>query len=74
MAQQDDIESQDGPKCPHCGNIHTDPEYYQDIVTYWGEAEEVETECDSCERTFFVKEQVTRVWESTRSSRYSSST
>lgn len=67
--QQDDIESTDGPKCPHCGHVHTELDYYQDMVTYWGESEEVVAECEECNSTFFVREQVTRVWESTKTSR-----
>ncbi len=46
-------------RCPYCGSVQDD-ETRSSHVTYWGEDEAKEVECDDCERKFMVKEEVTR--------------
>lgn len=49
--------------CPFCGKEHDpsdDPDILQGLVTYWGEEDPQEFYCYSCEKTFLVKEQVSR--------------
>jgi len=57
--------SSDGPKCPYCGNVHSECEDLQNVCTYWGSEDgPVEYWCSSCELSFDVKEIVSRSWES----------
>jgi DNA-directed RNA polymerase subunit RPC12/RpoP len=48
-------------KCPHCGAIQPNDDC-QYPVTYWGEDEPVEKECEECEEKYFVKERVERTY------------
>lgn len=50
--------------CPHCGEIQSNDDG-QYPVTYWGHSSEEDTdkECDSCGEKFFIKESVTRTYE-----------
>lgn len=46
-------------RCPHCGEWYPNVEY---PVTYWGEDDPVELTCYKCEKSFFVKETVSRTY------------
>ncbi len=48
--------------CPHCHAIQ-DNDDNQYPVTYWGEDGEQDYECNDCEKTFLVTENVSRVYE-----------
>ena len=48
--------------CPYCGEeMSNDDGQYP--VSYWGEDEDKEVDCESCDKTFFIKEHVTRDYE-----------
>ena len=49
-------------KCPYCDYVFEDEEVYP-FVSMWGEDSEAETECINCDRTFYIKEDVDRTWE-----------
>ena len=45
--------------CPHCNVI--DPDYWETYpITYWGEDGAKEVICSSCDKFFFVDENVRR--------------
>lgn len=50
-------------KCPHCGTVQENDDM-QYPVTYWGEPEISEFECQNgdCEKIFFVEESVSRTY------------
>ncbi len=65
MNEPKTLDSTFGPKCPYCGNEHTEAESWEDVVTLWGsESGQVKFECEDCCLTFEVNEIVTRMWES----------
>lgn len=52
--------------CPHCEHIHDpsiDYEILEGLITYHGEDDPVEFTCYHCDKAFFVKEHVERVFE-----------
>ena len=48
-------------KCPHCDTIQPNDDY-QYPVSYYGEEGTVEMECPECEKKFWVKECVRRIY------------
>lgn len=52
--------------CPHCGHMHDFCDDAGAIITFWGEDDPTEKECHACEKTFFIRENVTRSWTSLR--------
>ena len=50
-------------ECPHCGNNAVDFENLEGIVSYWGEGGADERVCGDCDKTFFIKEVVSRSFE-----------
>ena len=49
-------------RCPHCGMLQSDDDG-QYPVTYHGEPEITEMDCEECEKKFFIKENVSRTYE-----------
>jgi DNA-directed RNA polymerase subunit RPC12/RpoP len=49
-------------RCPFCGELQVNDDG-QYPVTYWGEPETTEMECQNCEKKFFVTENVSRTYE-----------
>jgi len=49
-------------KCPYCGCVQENDDC-QFPVTYHGEPSITEFECQECEKTFFVKEHVSRTYD-----------
>ena len=49
-------------KCPTC-YYDWDIEVVNHLITYWGEDPPKDVECPNCERTFVVREHVTRDFE-----------
>ena len=51
--------------CSHCGHVQRieAEDLNNGLVSYWGEDEATEYECHSCEKKFFIKEHVSRYWE-----------
>jgi DNA-directed RNA polymerase subunit RPC12/RpoP len=47
-------------ECPHCGNKGVDFENLEGIVSYWGEDGADERTCGECDKTYFIKEVVSR--------------
>ncbi|BCM89101.1 hypothetical protein IAD21_00945 [Abditibacteriota bacterium] len=47
-------------RCPYCGHDHDDLSDHSDLVSYWGNDERTEFECDSCGQIFYVREEVRR--------------
>lgn len=54
--------------CPHCGaEREIEPcDGDGDLVTYWGDDLHEDVWCSECDRTFAVREYVTRAWEAVR--------
>jgi len=50
--------------CPYCEH-EQDHEIMYNHVSYWGEDTEGELQCESCEKTFWIVENVTREFETT---------
>ncbi len=51
--------------CPYCDHKQAeDDEQMNGLITYWGEEEDKEFNCEKCEIVFMVKEMVDRTWES----------
>ena len=50
--------------CPYCEH-EQDHETMYHHVSYWGEDTDGEMECESCDKTFWVEEKVTREFETT---------
>lgn len=66
MTNYNDVESNRGPKCPYCGNVHSDLGDYRNVVSYWGtDGTLFEFDCSECGLVFKVNEVVHRYWEST---------
>lgn len=49
-------------RCPYCESVQENDDY-QFPVTYHGEPSITEFECQECENTFFVKEHVSRTYD-----------
>jgi len=52
--------------CPYCEESHSldsDSEIFEGLITYHGEEAPQEFTCQTCDRTFFVKEHVARTFE-----------
>lgn len=49
-------------RCPFCNTLQENDDN-QYPVTYWGEPEVSEMDCQDCEKKFFVKENVSRTYE-----------
>jgi uncharacterized protein with PIN domain len=58
--------------CPYCNHVHSMDSPTSDMesfpITYWGEGDKsvVEFTCEECERDFWVQEQLTRTFKSTK--------
>ena len=54
--------------CPYCHALYPKElcDGDTDLVSYWGEGDSVEKECQSCERTFLVQERVRRTYETSK--------
>lgn len=54
------VSNSDGIQCPFCDYVREDDIY--DLITYWGEDNELDHECSECGKTFKVTEVVARTW------------
>lgn len=60
---KDDYDNVEDILCPHCNNsVGFDSDYYEELISYWGEDNLREYDCESCSKKFFVKEVVNRHW------------
>ncbi|MCA9137270.1 MAG: hypothetical protein KDB00_10935 [Planctomycetales bacterium] len=69
MSREPDTQSDEGVKCPYCGLVVTDLSEYGECVSYWGHQgdDPVELDCEGCDETFYVREEVERTWHSFKS-------
>ena len=56
----EEVESDDGPKCPYCGYVDDDHTDWHDVVTYWGD-QTVSYSCSNCDKDYNVQENVSHV-------------
>ena len=50
-------------KCPHCEAIQDDMWEVENIVTYHAEDGAIEYECQHCDKTFWIEENVIRYYD-----------